>query len=514
MTTITYAYDSEKIRPIKSIDFSVLGNEEIKNISALGKDSAGIDIPELYDNLEPKRGGLIDSRMGITDNGSECAKCGLNTTFCVGHFGHIVFAEKVFHVGYINYVKKILSCICLKCSKLLIYKNEEEILDMLKNKSNKQRWAEIRNLVKNVSHCQKQYSGCGMIVSKIKIEYKKSTAAVNIISETNLMNIPTEGANNIMEGKKKISNILTPEKCYNILANISDRDCMIIGIDPTKCRPEMMIHKVFPVPPVAVRPSTKADYLASSTAEDDLTHKLADIIKANLRIIRHKESLTDASAKFGAENVYLLQYHVATYYDNETLPLPKSEKGKETRSIAYRLKGKEGRIRGNLMGKRVDFSGRTVITSDPTIDINQLGVPIKIAMNLTFPEIVTPQNKDHLTTLVRNGRDIYPGANFVFQASSMIPGQQILPIDLRFKKDTLDLRYGDIVERHLINGDIVLLNRQPTLHKQSMMGHIIKVINNPTLNTFRLSVNVCKPYNADVCKPYKICISTSAKANY
>ena len=104
---------------------------------------------------------------------------------------------------------------------------------------------------------------------------------------------------------------------------------------------------------------------------------------------------------------------------------------------------------------------------------------------------------EKLSELVRNGRDKYPGANFVFQASSMIPGHQVLPIDLRFKKDTLELRYGDVVERHLVNGDIVLLNRQPTLHKQSMMGHIIKVINNPNLNTFRLSVNVCKPYNAD-----------------
>ena len=497
MDTIAHAYDGEKIRPIKSIKFTILGNDEIKGLSALGKDSVGIDIPDLYDNLEAKRGGLIDSRMGTTDNNVECATCGLSTTFCVGHFGHIVLAKKVFHLGYLNYVKKILSCICLKCSRLLIYKNEDEIIDMLKNKTNKQRWAEIRNLVKNVSHCQKQYSGCGMIVSKIKIDVKKSTGAINIISETNLTNIPAEEGIISSDGKKKISYILTPDKCYNILANISDRDCLIMGIDPEKCRPEMMIHKVFPVPPVAVRPSTRADYLASSTAEDDLTHKLADIIKANLRIIRHEESATEASAKYGQENVYLLQYHVATYFDNETLTLPKSEKGKETRSISYRLKGKEGRIRGNLMGKRVDFSGRTVITSDPTIDINQLGVPIKIAMNITFPEIVTPHNIEHMTQLIRNGRDKYPGANFVFQSSSIIAGQRVLPIDLRYKKDTLELRYGDIVERHFVDGDIVLLNRQPTLHKQSMMGHIIKVINNSHLNTFRLNVNVCAPYNAD-----------------
>lgn len=145
------------------------------------------------------------------------------------------------------------------------------------------------------------------------------------------------------------------------------------------------------------------------------------------------------------------------------------------------------RVRSNLMGKRVDFSARTVITSDPTISINQLGVPIKIAMNLTFPEVVTPENIAHLTTLVRKGRDEYPGANFVFPASQLVPGQRILPIDLRYRKEKVDLRYGDIVERHLVDGDIVLLNRQPTLHKQSMMGHRIKVINNPLLNTFRLN---------------------------
>jgi len=143
--------------------------------------------------------------------------------------------------------------------------------------------------------------------------------------------------------------------------------------------------------------------------------------------------------------------------------------------------------------KRTDYSARTVITSDPTISINQLGVPIKIAMNLTFPEIVTIENIENLTKLVRNGRDQYPGANFVFPASSLVPGQRILPIDLRYRKEKVELRYGDIVERHLVGGDIVLLNRQPTLHKQSMMGHRIKVIDDPMLNTFRLSLAVTKP---------------------
>jgi DNA-directed RNA polymerase beta' subunit len=147
--------------------------------------------------------------------------------------------------------------------------------------------------------------------------------------------------------------------------------------------------------------------------------------------------------------------------------------------------------------KRGDHTGRSVITSDPTMDNNQLGVPIKIAMNLTIPEVVMPQNIERLTELVKNGRDKYPGANFVFPISGIKPGRKAQQISLQFRKEKIELRYGDIVERHLVDGDIVLLNRQPTLHKQSMMGHYIKVVNDPSLLTYRLSLAVCAPYNAD-----------------
>lgn len=145
--------------------------------------------------------------------------------------------------------------------------------------------------------------------------------------------------------------------------------------------------------------------------------------------------------------------------------------------------------------KRVDFSSRTVITSDPTIDINQLRVPKMIAMNLTFPEVVTPHNIERLQKLVNNGRDIYPGANFVFPSSNLEGGKRVFPIDLRFRK--VVIKYGDVVERHLVDNDFVLLNRQPTLHKLSMMAHRIKVIDNNGLSTFGLSPAVTTPYNAD-----------------
>ena len=494
MDAEVYTYD-DKTRPIDHIEFSVLRNDEIKEISALGKDTVGVTIPDLYDNLEPKRGGLIDTRFGTTNNHIDCTTCGLNSTYCVGHFGHIDLAEPVFHMGYIHFVKKILSCVCLKCSKLLIYKNEKDLTEIFKTKTGKNRLNEVSKIAKNVPSCQKTNYGCGTPNSKIKLEIKKSTLSVNIISEINLVPTGEQGTDGY-EGKKKIRQIITASDCLNIFKNISDQDCKMMGMDPTKSRPEDMIHRVFPVPPVSVRPSVKAEFMASSTMEDDLTHKLADIIKANIRIRRHKESLNTDTARYSMNHAQLLQYHIATYYDNDTLALPRSEqKNKIAKSLSSRLKSKEGRIRGNLMGKRVDFSARTVITPDPSLDINQLGVPLKIAQNITFPEIVTPYNKERLQNLVNNGRT-WPGANFVYKSSSFQTGKKIYPIDLRFK--SVELREGDVVERHIVSGDMVLLNRQPTLHKLSMMGHRIKVINDDKLSTLRLNVAVTTPYNADM----------------
>jgi len=175
MDTEMYNYDNDAIRPIDKIEFGILGNDEIKNMSALGRDNAGIEIPELYDGLEPKRGGLNDPRLGTTDNSIDCATCGYNSTYCVGHFGHIDLAQAVFHIGFLPYVKKILGCICIRCSKLLIHKNERFIEEIIKTKTGKNRLNEIRRLVKNVTYCQKSNYGCGTPVPKIKLDKKKST---------------------------------------------------------------------------------------------------------------------------------------------------------------------------------------------------------------------------------------------------------------------------------------------------------------------------------------------------
>ena len=339
---------NEKTSSINRIDFTILGNREIKNMSVLNDKSGpgpGLVVPDLYDNTEPKKGGLIDQRMGVTSNELECTTCGLGTNYCVGHFGHMELAEPVFHMGFYDYVISILRCVCIKCSKILIYKNEQEVMDMLKNKTGKGRLNEIKNLVKNVTYCQKAFYGCGSPIPKIKAD-KKKTSEVYILAEYAI----SSSADDDPE-KKPIRETLTPNLVYNILKNISDTDCSIIGFDPKKNRPEDLIHTIFPVPPVQVRPSVRGDFMASTTREDHLTIILSNILKANIRMNKNKENVTENSIKYIPDHTTLLQYHVAVYYDSDSLKIPDTQrKNITTKSLSSRLKGKEGRIRNNLMG--------------------------------------------------------------------------------------------------------------------------------------------------------------------
>jgi len=485
-------YNTEDIVNIDRIQFCVFGNDEVKRYSVVNKEPNGISIPETYDQHEPKRGGLIDARLGTTDLQINCATCGQSSTDCPGHFGHTDLAEPCFHFGFIEHVKNIMGCVCIRCSKLLIYKSEKEMNDILKNRVGKARFDEIKKLTSNITYCQNPDYSCGAPIPSIRVH----ESGVQIVAETKV-DEGEEGTVVSNTGKQKIQEMLTAEDCHNILKNISDVDCRIMGYDPKINRPENLIITVFPIPPVAIRPTIRRDAIASKSFEDSMTDKLADIIKRNviLRTNKEKSAMLNEEFKYNDSHHQALQYHIATYFDNETSILQKSEQktgGRLYKSVSERLKGKQGRIRGNLLGKRTNFSGRTVITSNPDIGIDELGVPLKLAMTLTFPEVVTPQNVGRLSKLVKNGRDNYPGANYVYPK-----GNNRRPIDLRYRKKNIKLYYGDIVERHLIDGDYVLYNRQPSLHKLSMMGHRCIILRDPELTTFGMNVSVTAPYNAD-----------------
>ena len=492
-------YYTEDINSIERIDFSVLTNSDVKKYSAVSKDPFGINIADSYDNYEPKKGGLVDLRLGSCDIYLNCTTCGLNSLKCPGHFGHTELAEPVFHFGYMNNLKTILQCICLKCVKILVDK-DKDLVKNLKNKKEKYRLKELREITKNVNYCHH----CGTPVPSVIKEIKENTASVRILLEREVGAVVVdEKTGESSESKKKLREYLPARKCYNILRNLSDVDCYLLGFNPSISRPEDFVCIRFPIPPVNIRPTAKIDFLASSTMEDSLTLKISDIIMNNIRertLIDKQVLGTDLNNSFNGEIHSLLQYHVCTYFDNESISLPKSEfkaSNKPTKSISERIKGKTGRVRSNLMGKRVDFSARSVITSDPYIGIDEVGVPKRVAMDLTIPEEVTPQNIKYLTKLVKNGRDIYPGSNYVHK-TQVADGKTISQrIDLKYRKKDIKLVYGDVVDRHIIDGDYVLFNRQPTLHKPSMMGHRIQVLDYDNADTFRMNVSVTKPYNAD-----------------
>ena len=292
------------------------------------------------------------------------------------------------------------------------------------------------------------------------------------------------------EGRQPEKKPISPANVLETFRKISAEDIFKIGLSNDYARPEWMILTCLPVPPPPVRPSISIDGSGQGMrSEDDLTFKLGDIIRANGNVKRCY--LEGSPAHVVGEFEQLLQFHVATYMDNDIAGQPQAlqKTGRPIKSIRARLKGKEGRLRGNLMGKRVDFSARTVITGDPNLSLDEVGVPRSIARTLTYPETVTPYNIYKLHQLVRNGPNEHPGAKYVIRDS----GERI---DLRHHKRAgeISLQYGWKVERHIVDGDFIIFNRQPSLHKESMMGHRVRVM---PYSTFRLNLSVTSPYNAD-----------------
>ena len=473
-----------EINSINKIQFGVLSPEHIIKTSA-----AHIHVSQLYDsNNDPKTGGLFDLRMGVIDRKYKCRTCEQTHVHCPGHMGHIELAKPVYYAHFIHIVKNVLNCVCLRCGKLQVNKNHPVIKNIIENeKNNKTKFSLLKDYIKN------KVCGGG-ITNENDINYIQGCGAVRhnkIIS--NDMNFIVaeynkEEASGESSKKEKITNIITPETAIAILKRIPKEDLLAMGFHEDWCLPHWLICSVLPVVPPSVRPSVKQ--YNNQRTEDDLTHKYNDIIKNN-NILKEKLQSSDTNEDIIKHYSGLNQFYVVTLINNNIkgMSMSMSKSGKKNlRSLEERLNGKEGRIRNNLMGKRVDFSARSVISPDPNINLEELGVPKKVAMNLTFPEIVNKFNINYLNKLVQNGNKIYPGAK---SYKNVKTGRTKY---LEYTKETIELNYGDIVYRHLVDGDVVLFNRQPSLHKMSMMGHRIRVMKG---STFRLNINVCKPYNAD-----------------
>ena len=463
--------NSHEINPSKiiGIQFSILSPDEIRNNSV-----AEITNRDTYINNKPVINGLFDPRMGILDPGLICPTDGLDYMSTPGYFGHIELAKPVFYIQYISTIIKLCRCVCFKCSKLLISK--EKYHNLLKDLNNETRWNKVFHLCSKIGankRCGEDIDdGCGCKQpSKIKKE--------------GLANITAEWSGS--DDKNKVTITLTPDLLLKMFKRISDEDVKYMGFSPTFSRPEWMICSVFAVPPPAVRPSVKHD--SQQRSEDDISHILCNIIKTN-------KTLEEKIKQNAPENVIndwttVLQYYIATLVDNKIPGVASvaQRSGRPLKSIKERLNGKTGRVRGNLMGKRVDYSARSVITPDPNLSIRELGVPLKIAMNITKPIVVNDNNKKFLFSLIKKGPDEHPGAKILEKKNGN-------NISLRYvDRESINLENGDIVHRHMMDGDAVLFNRQPTLHRMSMMCHIVKIMKQG--DTFRMNVADTKPYNAD-----------------
>ena len=474
---------SAELQRVSKVTFGILRPDEIEALS-VGEVTHNV----IYDDSgRPKEGGVNDLRMGTNDNLFPCATCQGRKNDCPGHFGHIKLARPLYHIGFINEVRRVLRCVCFKCSKLLINPdNFSRFKQALKVKSRKTRGKQLLKLFQNITVC-KADKPAAEEDSALPEEFKGSgcgAAHPKVMRDgTQLMVEFTQAPEDGHDRKRP----LPAEEALRVLKGISDVECEALGFDPTRARPDWMIIQVLPVAPPSVRPYIALD--ATLRSEDDLTHQYSQILKANNRI---KEELQKGSAQhIITQDTQVLQFHVATLFNNEIpgQPVAKHRSGKAIKAISQRLKGKEGRIRGNLMGKRVDFSARTVITPDPNLALDQLGVPKSIALNLTISETVTHFNKQRLQQLVERGPMVHPGAKYIIRHDDSL-------IDLRFvrKKTDTHLEFGYRVERHIDNGDFVIFNRQPSLHKMSMMAHQIKIL---PYSSFRLNLSVTTPYNAD-----------------
>ena len=461
------------IEKVGGVQFSILSPAEIRRRSV-----AEIYTNETYDSDIPKTGGLFDPRMGVLDHGKKCPTDELDNRHCPGYFGHIELAKPVFHIHFLKYTIKTLQSVCCRCSKLLISSESDELKKICNTKKGVNRFLQVTALCSKIKRCgDKNNDGCGAIQPNI---IRRETTSIGKL--TAIWKCGEKVA-----GCSESQILLEAEDVERILRRIIDEDVEALGFNKTMCRPEWLICMVLPVPPPAVRPSVRADN--NTRMEDDLTHKLCDILKTN-KTLKYKIK-QNANKKALDEGYQLLQYHVATLINNNLPGIPPAQQrsGRPLKAIADRLKSKEGRVRGNLMGKRVDKSARSVITPDPRLKLNQLGVPIEICKNLTYAEKVNKYNKDQLVKLVRNGYYKYPGAKSIKRKSD----GKIISLSV-VDTSQMDIFEGDIINRHLIKGDIVLFNRQPSLHKMSMMQH--EVVPLP-YKTFRLNVSVTTPYNAD-----------------
>ena len=431
---------------------------------------AKLIVPDTYnEDGYPIDGGLVDQRLGVIDPGLKCKTCGGRAKSCTGHFGHLELIRPVIHPEFAKSIYFMLQSTCESCHRILLGEDQiSEAKDAMKSLVVSDSEDEQHEIEKNAVlggilkklKTVKKCPHCG--APKRKLKFERPTFFY-------------------LEGNK-----MKPDEIRDWLSGITDEDLKMFNMDSKAARPEWFVLTALLVPPVNVRPSITLE--SGERSEDDLTHNLVEIMRINQRL---EQDIDAGAPQIIIDDLWeLLQYHVTTYFNNETpgVPVARHRSTRPLKTIAQRLKGKEGRLRYNLSGKRVNFSARTVISSDSSLTVNQVGIPMKMAENLTVPVYVTKWNIDAAKKFLENKE--YPTVVNVITKD----GMRKRVSELNREELLKEVEPGYVLERHLIDNDIVLFNRQPTLHRLSIMAHRVKVLPGKTL---RLHVSIAYPYNAD-----------------
>ena len=606
---------------IACIRFSLMDPTEIRKMS-----SVEVKTADTYkDDGHAYRQGLMDPHMGVIEPGLLCPTDNCKYDESPGHFGHIQLELPVIHIGFVNLIKTALKATCNSCSKILLHSAG----GTAPGTNSEDEPSEQDYYRKKVYDIILKHGVGSTEFSKIikEIEKKTSEAKRTICMHCNsqqgkiVLDKPTTFKEHIIAqgGAKATERKLNARDIREWLQGIPQEHLIFLGMHKEN-RPEWIILKVLPVPPITVRPSITLD--SGDRSEDDLTHKLVDVLRINQRLRENRDA---GAPQLIVEDLWeLLQYHVTTYFDNQTSGIPpaRHRSGRTLKTLTQRLKGKEGRFRSNLSGKRVNFCARSVISPDPYLGVNEVGVPTKVAKELTVPIRVTTRNREQMRQMILRGPDVHPGVNYVirgdkrrvrinersrlinagfrchnpecmeettqrFDLHQVLPAPNFLPglvvkkfvtreeavaggeemvtyaideaatianlrgediegnplaeddpravLHHRWKFElanpdtpypeqldvacphcgspdnewgertrvedrlsTVDLngnpKPGLRVERHLIDGDVAIFNRQPSLHRMSMMVHEVRVMEG---HTFRFNLAVCTPYNAD-----------------
>jgi len=403
---------------ISDLHFGILSPQKIRDISVVE-----VITDELYENGQPKAGGLRDPKFGVAGRRGVCECCDQTWSECSGHFGHYELPCPLYHVGWMLEVQNWLrrSCTCGYVSNLTLGKKCPE---------------------------------CNAIISKIR---KKNATTLTIEDK---------------DGHR----ILTAVEAYSRLKCIPQENVQRYRTVQDDFHPSWLLLTVLPIPPNCVRPSPTMDG-DEVRGEDDITRRLLYVI----RIASSTRKSINENSVVKKHSEQRLQDAVHMYIDQRKT---QGTTRASQKSISERLVGKEGRMRGSLMGKRCNYTARTVITGDAMLDMREVGVPRQVAEVLTIVEQVNRLNYPKIRDQVlKQDKSI----KYIVQKDGT-------RLDMLTIRGQTNLQVGDAVERILQDGDLVLFNRQPSLHRMSIMCHRAKIMSG---KTFRLNLTCTTPYNAD-----------------